>query len=390
MDEPWRVQPWLPDRHASTQWEQVVSTQVQPCQTVDMQANVRAIGKGLVVGTDNGAKSIVAGVRCRKQVLGYTRHSGRVGGVVGSEHDDNNSVMNTLVFSREMLDNEPRHDHDCGLPHVDERCPREVMVKLLRPNSGDDLFAKYNQANRQAIHDHFRLSPNLLQGPTDWNIATTREVLDVYRTRMLGDGYIVKHCDNESVATAHGAVNAPTSSDASTAITITKHAVKATPAPNTVVLDAEYEALLESGVECQVTIVHPEVLAAYADVMGDVISNANAGIQCFEHDLFTDDDGVQRCVFCMATQEEIDAYEAMMQAQAYEATYGSCECCGAFDDDVHDANCPRRPCTEEEDAAHESRFDDPGRYDDDFDPDYPDDDNVVIEPPSEPEDGCDE
>lgn len=306
---------------------------------------------------------------------------------MSNKYDHENDVLlGEPLFDREILDNAPHHNHDCGLPHVDERCPRKVMVKLLRPNANDDLFSGYNAAATQAIHDHFRLPIELLPGQQilDLNDPVAWNALETYQAWMIG------RRSSESTVATHGDVDAFTSSDASTAIMIAEHAVKATPAPNTVALDADYEALLESGGECQVTIVHQDVLAALADAMGNAFHHTNDGPQCDDHDLFTDDDGVQRCVFCMMTQEEIDAYEAMMQAQAYEATYGSCECCGAFDDDIHDANCPRRPCTEEEDAAHEQRCDDPGRYDDDFDPDYPDDDDVVIMPPSEPEDGCDE
>lgn len=267
---------------------------------------------------------------------------------------DNDPVLSGPVFGRETLDNAPRHDHGCGLPHVDERCPRDVMVKLLRPNAGDGLFAKYNQANRQAIHDHFRLSPNLLQGRIDMNDATTHESVGYHHARLLG---------SRPALVLYGAVDGLESMAASEVSARATIAAQTQPrANNVVVLDADYEAMLESGGDCRVTIVHPEVLAGLAEAMGDAMRNADTGIQCDEHDLFTDDDGVQRCAFCMATQEEIDAYEAMMQAQAYEATYGLCEHCGAFDDDVHDANCPRRPCTEEEDAAHESRFDDPGRH----------------------------
>ena len=32
------------------------------------------------------------------------------------------------VFTREMLDKCPRHDHRCGLPHIDGKCPRDILV----------------------------------------------------------------------------------------------------------------------------------------------------------------------------------------------------------------------------------------------------------------------
>lgn len=274
---------------------------------------------------------------------------------MANDRSSNKQATTGSVFSREMLDNAPRHDHDCGLPHVDERCPREVMVKLLRPNAGDDLFGRYNQANMQAIHEHYRLPPNLLQWRIDMNDTTTHESMDYHHARLLG---------SRPALALYGAVEGIESMAASEVSARSTIAAQASPDPNNVVvLDTDYEALLESGGECRVTIVHPEVLVALADVMGDAIRNVGTGMQCDEHDLFTDDDGVQRCVFCMAIQEEIDAYEAMMQAQAYEVTYGSCEHCGAFDDEVHDANCPSRPCTEEEDAAHEQRACDPGQFD---------------------------
>lgn len=306
------------------------------------------------------------------------------------KRDDNNAPFGGLLFSEEMLDNAPRHDHDCGLPHVDGRCPREVMVKLLRPNAGDGLFANQSEVSRQAIRDSFMLPKELLQHQGDWNVAIAHETMDFYRAKLIGSMHATNYRAGQS-ATLYGAANgleAMVASEVSARATI---AAQASPDPNNVVvLDADHEALLGSGGECRVTFVHPDVLAALAGAMGDAMRGIGTGPQCTEHDLFTDDDGVQCCVFCMATQEEIDAEESLLQAQAYEAVYGACEHCGAFDDDIHDANCPRRPCTEEEDAAHEQRACDPGRHDDDFDPNWPDDDDVVIDPPTEPEDGCDE
>lgn len=35
-----------------------------------------------------------------------------------------------LFFDPELLQNLPTHDHDCGLPHVDERCPRDEAEQL--------------------------------------------------------------------------------------------------------------------------------------------------------------------------------------------------------------------------------------------------------------------
>jgi hypothetical protein len=59
------------------------------------------------------------------------------------------------VFTREILDKCPRHDHGCGLPHVDGKCAREALVSTAMGMTEE--LASFSEHNA-IVHIHTLVS----------------------------------------------------------------------------------------------------------------------------------------------------------------------------------------------------------------------------------------